>query len=500
MTAWTQLRSLVGMRWRMVRSARARGGLLALLGCLLLALAGAAVASRLIPAHLHSNALLLTPTVFAGFAVLAVVAPLAAGGGNELFPADQLVAYPVRPTTAFLASLAVAPLNLAWLSQVLVLTGLTAAATKSPAGIALALVTTYAYVAMVTVLGQTLAWAVIGIRQSRSGRWVVWLTVTGLAVAAVLVVRLGYTTRVLDRLPTTAVVVTVLQGGTSAYLSWARGFVELLGVTALMLSLGSRVCGWALRRPGTGERRADRPVRRRKPPAGAFRALLSIDRASVWRTASLRRGALVLMLLPATAAVALGVSWDSLVLLPGLVAAGTGLLFGVNAFCLDASGGVWLASLPHRPVLAAVSKAWVLAETCLLSSGAIVLAGALRAKVPPTAAQVTALAVVTVCCTMWVVSTCMKASVRNPHRADLRGSRDTPAPPGSMAVYSARLAVSTTLIGMLVTATAYTGAWQLPLLFGLPLLLLSVRSLVRTVSEYSSPAIRFRVVQTVASG
>lgn len=54
-----------------------RGGLLALLGCLLLALAGAAVSSWLIPAPRHSNALLLTPTGFAGFAVLAASAPLA---------------------------------------------------------------------------------------------------------------------------------------------------------------------------------------------------------------------------------------------------------------------------------------------------------------------------------------------------------------------------------------------------------------------------------------
>jgi hypothetical protein len=104
------------------------------------------------------------------------------------------------------------------------------------------------------------------------------------------------------------------------------------------------------------------------------------------------------------------------------------------------------------------------------------------------------------CCTLWVTATCLKLSVNRPHRADLRGPRDTPAPPGSMAIYSARLATSTTLIGVAISLGAYTDAWQLPVLAGVPVALWAARSLIRTVKRYESAPIRARVVQTVASG
>ena len=57
-------------------------------------------------------------------ALLAVLAPLAAGGGNELFPADQLAAYPVsRAHASTAASLVLTPLNLAWTTQLVALLG-----------------------------------------------------------------------------------------------------------------------------------------------------------------------------------------------------------------------------------------------------------------------------------------------------------------------------------------------------------------------------------------
>jgi hypothetical protein len=327
-----------------------------------------------------------------------------------------------------------------------------------------------------------------------------WVLLAGIGLATVLVVRLGHTIAVLDRLPTTAVVLTVLHGADGAYVSWAEGGGLLLLGMAAAGFLGVRVCDWALRRPGRGIRHDDRAVRRRPVPRSAFRSLLATDRRSVWRTASLRRGALVLILLPAAAAAGLGVSWESLVLLPGLVAAGGALLFGVNAFCLDASGAPWLASLPHRPALAAWSKAWVIVETTVLAVLAVVVAGALRARMAPTAAQLAALATTMVCCPLWVCATCMKLSLARPHRADLRGARDTPAPPGSMALYSVRLATSTTLIGMLLSIGSYTRVWQLPVLLGLPITLLAVRSVILSVKRYERPAIRSRIVQTVAAG
>ena len=53
--------------------------------------------------------------------MLAMLAPLVSGGGYELYPADQLVAYPVRPATVFRSTLVLAPVNLAWMLNVVAL-------------------------------------------------------------------------------------------------------------------------------------------------------------------------------------------------------------------------------------------------------------------------------------------------------------------------------------------------------------------------------------------
>ena len=58
--------------------------------------------------------------------MLAVVAPLTAGGGNELFPPDQLVAYPITARTHFLGGLVLAPVNLVWVLQIFALVAETA--------------------------------------------------------------------------------------------------------------------------------------------------------------------------------------------------------------------------------------------------------------------------------------------------------------------------------------------------------------------------------------
>jgi hypothetical protein len=47
--------------------------------------------------------------------------------------------------------------------------------------------------------------------------------------------------------------------------------------------------------------------------------LLAIDRASVWRSPPLRRGLLVLAVLPVTAAVIASLPWSSIALLPPLL-------------------------------------------------------------------------------------------------------------------------------------------------------------------------------------
>ena len=101
---------------------------------------------------------------------------------------------------------------------------------------------------------------------------------------------------------------------------------------------------------------------------------------------------------------------------------------------------------------------------------------------------------------MRVVATCMETSVTRPHRADLSGPRDTPAPPGVMAAYSARLAVSTTLIAVCFSALAEVAPWQYPVILAFPFLLLSQRRLLGTARRWQDVSTRARVVTTVASG
>jgi hypothetical protein len=94
----------------------------------------------------------------------------------------------------------------------------------------------------------------------------------------------------------------------------------------------------------------------------------------------------------------------------------------------------------------------------------------------------------------------MRLSLTRPHRADLRGPRDTPAPPGAMAAYSVRLAVSTTLVAVLFSGASQLGDWWLPAALVVPFVLLSARRLVGSTRLWMNPTVRARVVATVSSG
>lgn len=497
----SQTWALVALRWRMVRSIRARVGF-GLLACAVPVLGAAAVAvGVLLPREQSFDVLVLAPTAYLSVAVLAVLAPLVAGGGNELFPAEQLTAYPVSSRTQYVVSVLLAPLNLAWTVQLVGLLGVTAFGVGPGPLLPLALVTTLLYVGLVTVAGQALAWLVVGVRQTDTGRRLTWAAAAAVAAAALAVVLAGRTTVVLDAAPTTAVVTGAVAGAGGRLGRWAltTGLLLLLLVSADRL--GRRAADRALRLPGGPTVRIDaHQVRRRRGSSHPRRELLAIDRASVWRSPSLRRGLLVLALLPGAAAAAARLDWSSLVLLPGLVAAGAGLLFGVNAFCLDGTGAVWLASLPGHARPAFWSKVQVVAETCVVAIAITVAAGVLRADSRPAAPQVSALAACAVVALVRVVALCMDLSVRHPHRADLRGPRDTPAPPGVMAAYSARLAVSTTLVAVLFSALAQVASWEWPVLVAVPFVLLGLRRLLRAATAWQDTATRGRVLMTVAAG
>jgi hypothetical protein len=498
--AGRQLCALLALRWQMARTPGLRVAIVLTFAFLLWLLTLVLGSGDALDEPTLATAIELAPTAFLGFGALAVIAPLTAGGGNEVVPADQLAAFPVRPSTHFFGGLLLAPINLVWVVQLLVLAGLTAYLTLG-GSLVLGAVTTVAYVLGLTVLGQTLAWLVVGLRRTRTGRRLVGAVAAALLVAAVVVVRSGHSSELLAASPTRTVVAGVIAGGAGDHLRWGLTTAALLLAVLVGIALGAAICGWALRRPGdAGMRTHTEPVRRRPAKAGPLRELVAVNRASVWRAPALRRGGLVLAILPGLIAAGTAIPWESMIVLPGLVAAGAGLLFGINAFCLDGSGSVWLASLPHDPRLVARAKAIVLTETVLAAVVVAAVAGSLRSPGSPTAAEVAAIIASGLTCTAVVVAGALKMSVRRPHRADLRGPRDSVAPPGAMALASARLAVPTALVGMLLGGASQSGIWWVPPLVALPLLLLMVLSALRSLRRYADPFTRARIVQVVAAG
>jgi hypothetical protein len=495
-----QLRALFALRWQMIRSTGIRATLVLILAFavwLMILVAGGA--SVIEPAAFRT-AVELAPQTFLGFAILAILAPLTAGGGTEIFPPDQVVAYPIRPRTQYLGALVLAPLNLVWVLQILGLIAETAFLTRGGHVLAGA-VTSVAYVAAITALGQSLAWLIVGMRQTQRGRRAIAATGGGLLLAAVVTIKTGVGGDLLDHSPTRIVVQGIQTGARGEDTRWAVTTGVLVAVAALSLALGERTCGWALRRPGdAGAQRATRIVARRLPHASAVRTLVAMDRASVWRAPALRRGGLVLLFLPSIAAFVAKVPWESLVVLPGLVAAGAGLLFGINAFCLDGSGAVFLASLPHDPRLIARSKLLVLIETVFGAVAVAAVAGLLRSPGQPTTTELVAIIFSAFACTATVVASGMASSVRRPHRADLAGPRDAVAPPGALVLASLRLALPTGLVGVLMEGAAGTTTWWIPLLIAVPVLVVCSNSVRRSLRLYADPLVRSRIVQTVSAG
>jgi hypothetical protein len=516
-----QVRALLSLRWRMVRSRRVRVGL-TVLGVVSLALvvAGIAAGAGAPLGHLSGadptagdllaasgpvdrtgEVAVLLPSAMLAFALFSVIAPVTAGGGVELIPESELVAYPVRVRTLVRLSLILTPLNIAWYFQIIVLMSATAYALRTPISPLLPLGVLVAFLAAATTIGQSVGWAIVGVRRTRRGRIGSWLVLgTGLALGA-WVILTDRGTRLLDNAPTRRVL--------EAQLAAARGDVAALPPVAVLLVaavvgylVSLRLASWALRRPGDigFDGATSRPVRRREPARDEARAVRRVDRASVWRSAPLRRGLLVLAVLPVGAAVVASLPWSSIALLPPLVASGAALLFGVNALSLDGSGAVWVATLPHDPVLVLRSKARVVIEVVGGAVLLVLVGSAVRASDPPTVQALLCVLGASISCTAVVVATCMRLSVRRPHRAELRSPRDTPAPPGTMAVYSARLAAVTTLIGLIFSVATFTDLWILPMATTAGLLAWAAASWSGTLRLWADPLTRARVVTTVASG
>jgi hypothetical protein len=226
--------------------------------------------------------------------------------------------------------------------------------------------------------------------------------------------------------------------------------------------------------------------------------LMRVDRGSIWRSVPMRRGITVLGVGPGLVAVMGDMSWPTMTILPGLVASGGVLLFGVNAWCLDARGLLWRESLPVRASQVFAARAFVLGEFVLAASVVTMVLAALRAGLPRPS-ELTAVAALVVVVTVQVVGTGMRWSAQRPFPVDMRSARATPAPPMVMVGYSTRLALSTTFTGLAFSVLARMPDWRLPLLVMVPFVAWSGVRLARAARTWDDPVERSRVVMTVAA-
>jgi hypothetical protein len=299
----------------------------------------------------------------------------------------------------------------------------------------------------------------------------------------------------LDASPANALVTAARDG---AFGQWLLTLVLLVaGVLALVLA-GAWPAAVASRRLPRDEARLESTTHAARPnPASDAVALARVDLASIVRSVPLRRGMVTLSLLPGVVALVGGLGWTTLILMPGLVASGAGLLFGVNAWCLDARGALWRESLPVDAATAFRVRAGVLTGLLLACSSVTLVLGALRAGTPTAGEAAAVLSAWLVVCVQ-VVAACLHWSVRNPFPVDLRSARATPAPPSVMVGYSGRLALVTTLVGMLFSGLSVLPWWVSPVVAAL-FVAWSLRRLARAHRAWEDPQVRSRVVVTVAA-
>lgn len=444
------------------------------------------------------SVLLLLPSAWAGFLLLAVLAAVASGGGRELVPRDQAAPHPVSPVTDHLGALLMAPLNTAWLVQAWVLLGATAYA-LGPTWLALAQVVLLLWIATATALAQAVAWGVEALRRGPRGV-LVTRVVVGLLVAAAVGLQVGgRLDDVLDRVPTLPLVLAAASAEPGPGLRVAVTLTLEVVLLVVAVAAGAWPARAAARRVPHDESRAETGRRTVRPvPRSDLAAVLRLDRASVWRAVPMRRGTAVLAIAPGVIALAGGLEWEVLTVLPGLVASGGALLFGVNVWCLDGRGALWRESLPASPSVQFAARAWVLGEWLLGAAAVTLLLASLRAGTP-TAAELSALLCTWVVVTVQVVASSMRWSRLRPFAVDLRSARATPAPPVVMVGYSARLALATTVTGLLFGTLGRFGAWWLPVVFAVPLLLFAARRLVRSWQAWCDPVDRARVVAAVSA-
>jgi hypothetical protein len=439
----------------------------------------------------------LLPSFYLGFCLLSVVSAAASGGGREVVPREQAVAFPVSTTVEHLAALLMAPLNIAWFIQGWTILGLTAYV-FGPHRLPLVIAPVLIWLFTATALAQVVGWMLEWIRRGQQGIILARLIVGATLFALLTLILLQQITHVLDKSPTVQILLIEGYGGAGVWWHYLLGVGVLVAIGFGAVLLGTVPARLALHRPLREELRLESSRHQARPnPVSDLAAMVRVDRAAIWRAVPLRRGLVVLALTPGLVAVAGNLRWGTITILPGLVVSGGALLFGVNSWCLDGRGALWRDSLPASPLLAFVSRVVVLAEVLLVAAAVTIVLATLRAGTP-TPGEAAALACATVVVIGQVVSTSMRWSVNRPFAVDMRSARATPAPPVVMAGYSARLAIWTTVTGLIFSGLAEVD-WTYSVTFALPMFGWSVYRLSRTAKQWAVPEIRSMVIATVSS-
>jgi hypothetical protein len=359
-----------------------------------------------------------------------------------------------------------------------------------------ALVTILLWLAVSTTAAQVVAWTMEAIRRRPYGRWAVRVIVGAFAAGAAYLQLSGQLIDFLDRLPTLWLVARSTEGPTGG---WLTGILFEVVLILLAVVVGAVPAHLAAKLPPRDEARVEGGAYAvRKLPRTVVGTLMSIDRASVWRSVPMRRGITVLAVGPGIVAILGNMTWQNMTILPGLVASGGALLFGVNAWCIDGRGLLWRENLPARPEQVFAARAIVVAEFVLVASLVTMVLAALRAGAP-TASELVAIVMLVLVVTVQVLGAAMRWSAQRPFPVDMRSARATPAPPVVMIGYSARLALSTTFTGLLFSTLSRFPDWRVPLLFAVPMLAWSGFRLLRAARSWQDPVNRSRVVMAVAA-
>ncbi|WP_151083978.1 hypothetical protein [Nocardioides cynanchi] len=461
------------------------------------------LAIAIVPAYLPGAAgagkafdiFLLIPSAMAGVLVLNMSSAIASGGGRELISRDQASPYPISPTTDHLGALVLAPLNIAWMIQAWVLLGSMSYSLGS-GKLFQAQVVMVLWLVFSTAIGQVIAWSMEAVRRSRFGIAITrgLLVLIGLAAG---VVQLTHNSlHLLDRIPTIGVFHGAVDGWS---VRWLLTVLGLVAAGLVCVVLGAIPAHVAARRMPRDEARMETDQHEPRPPARTvLGTLVRGDRASVWRSVPMRRGMMVLAIGPGLVAIFGNLPWPSMTILPGLVASGGALLFGVNAWCLDGRGALWRENLPVAPTVIFDARTYVLAEFLASASLLTIAIGALRAGVP-NAQEFSALVCTLLVVLLQVVGASMRWSLAHPYPVDLRSARATPAPPAAMVGYSARLALCTTVTSLFFSGLAHVPDWRASVMLAVPCLIWSGVRLVRTRRRWEDPLPRALVVTTTAA-